>query len=96
MRILFSLLLATASPAIVIAQDGTNRPRAREMGVAPGIFAPGPLNAITDVPGGEVGHATINTGSGRSAVRTGVTAVFPRGKTFDPVFAGYFAGNERA
>jgi L-aminopeptidase/D-esterase-like protein len=54
---------------------------------------PGPLNAITDVAGVEVGMTTINTGEGAKAVRTGVTVVFPRGKKFDPVFAGYYAGN---
>ena len=52
------------------------RPRAREVGVAPGILAPGPLNAITDVDGVRVGHTTIVRGE---TVRTGVTAVLPHG-----------------
>ncbi len=61
---------------------------------------PGPWNAITDVPGVEVGEVTLNSGSGAlkrgvGPVRTGVTAVLPRGKTAptDGVFAGWFALN---
>ncbi len=52
------------------------RPRARELGVAPGSFEPGPWNAITDVAGVRVGHATIISGDD---VRTGVTAILPHG-----------------
>jgi D-aminopeptidase len=52
------------------------RPRAREMGVAPGVFQPGPLNAITDVSGVRVGQVTIVEGD---SVRTGVTAILPHG-----------------
>lgn len=55
------------------AQD---RARARDLGVAPGRLPPGPYNAITDVPGVRVGHATVNLGD---SVRTGVTAVLPHG-----------------
>jgi L-aminopeptidase/D-esterase-like protein len=60
---------------------------------------PGPLNAITDVKGIEVGHATLIAGQGKlqvgvGPVRTGVTAIFSRGKDSpDPVFAGWFALN---
>jgi len=60
---------------------------------------PGPLNAITDVKGVEVGHTTLISGDGPlkvgvGPVRTGVTAVFPRGKSStDAVFAGYFSLN---
>jgi L-aminopeptidase/D-esterase-like protein len=60
---------------------------------------PGPLNAITDVRGVEVGHATLVEGEGplvpgRGPVRTGVTAVLPRGRgSVDPVFGGWFALN---
>jgi D-aminopeptidase len=50
------------------------RPRARELGVAPGVFAPGPLNAITDVAGVLVGQVTVMDGD---SVRTGVTAILP-------------------
>ena len=60
---------------------------------------PGPLNAITDVRGVEVGHCTLISGKGRlvvgkGPVRTGVTAILPRGrKDAAPVFAGYFSLN---
>jgi len=66
------------------------RPRARDLGV-PFEGTPGALNAITDVPGVEVGHRTLIAAAG---VRTGVTAVWPRGKaTNDPVFGGFFSQN---
>ena len=72
--------------------------RARDVGV-PFEGIPGPLDAITDVTGVEVGHRTLIAGSGKlvvgkGPVRTGVTAVFPRGKgSDDPVFAGWFTMN---
>ncbi len=76
-----------------------DKPRARDLGV-PFDGTPGPLNAITDVRGVEVGHSTIIRGDGalevgKGPVRTGVTAVVPRGKATndDPVFAGWFALN---
>ena len=73
-------------------------PRARELGIR---FDgdPGPLNAITDVAGVEVGHATIVSGHGkltvgRGPIRTGVTAILPRGRRDgSPAFAGYFSLN---
>jgi D-aminopeptidase len=74
------------------------KPRARDLGV-PFDGVPGPLNAITDVKGVEVGHATIISGDGPlrvgvGPVRTGVTAVLPRGKdSKDAVFAGWFTLN---
>ncbi|HKB16805.1 MAG TPA: P1 family peptidase, partial [Planctomycetota bacterium] len=78
---------------------GGEKPRARDLGV-PFDGPPGPLNAITDVAGVEVGHATIVSGEGKlevgkGPVRTGVTAILPRGKTSatDPVFAGWFSLN---
>ena len=52
------------------------RPRIRELGVEPGIFPPGPLNAITDVEGVRVGHRTLIRGE---SIRTGVTAIVPHG-----------------
>jgi len=52
-------------------------PRARDHGIRIGLGAPGPMNAITDVPGVRVGHRTIVRGDGRGAVRTGVTSIFP-------------------
>src|SRR5438270_1817019 len=72
--------------------------RARDLGI-PFEGTPGPLDAITDVAGVEVGHRTLIAGAGKlvvgkGPVRTGVTAVFPRGKASDdPVFAGWFAMN---
>lgn len=52
------------------------RPRARDIGIAPGVFAPGPANAITDVAGVKVGQVTRIEGDD---VRTGVTAIVPHG-----------------
>ena len=68
------------------------RPRAREIGLAPGVFAPGPHNAITDVRGVSVGHGTIIQGDN---VRTGVTVVVPhQGNVFqDKVPGAVFVGN---
>src|SRR5438046_9783847 len=72
--------------------------RGRDVGV-PFEGIPGPLDAVTDVAGVEVGHRTLVVGSGKlvvgkGPVRTGVTAVFPRGKaSTDPVFAGWFTMN---
>src|SRR5215813_12816793 len=70
--------------------SGQIRPRARDLGV-PFEGAPGPLNAITDVLGVTVGHKTLIEGT---SIRTGVTAVWPRGKdSSDPVFGGFFSQN---
>ena len=74
------------------------KPRARDLGV-PFEGTPGPWNAITDVKGIEVGHTTLIEGEGKlvvgkGPVRTGVTAIFPRGKnSSDPVYAGWFSLN---
>ncbi len=57
-----------------VAQVASPRPRARELGVAPGIFHPGARNAITDVPGVTVGQVTVVEGD---SVRTGVTVIHP-------------------
>jgi D-aminopeptidase len=69
-----------------------NRPRAREIGLAPGVFAAGALNAITDVAGVRVGHATLIEGD---HVRTGVTAIVPHGGNVfqDKVPGAVFVGN---
>jgi D-aminopeptidase len=78
--------------------SGQANPRARDLGV-PFDGIPGALNAITDVRGVEVGHTTLISGDGAlkvgfGPVRTGVTAVLPRGKdSRDPVFAGFFSLN---
>lgn len=71
--------------------------RARDLGI-PFDGTPGPLNAITDVDGVEVGHTTLISGEGKlevgcGPVRTGVTAILPRGKQYDPVFAGWYSLN---
>ncbi len=80
----FALLLGAFNAA---AQD---KPRARNLGV-PFDGTPGILNAITDVQGVEVGETTLISGSN---VRTGVTAILPRGKrSTDSVFAGWFSQN---
>lgn len=73
------------------------KPRARDLGI-PFVGKAGPLNAITDVKGVEVGHSTIISGSGKNIVgqgpvRTGVTAIFPRGKRFNPVYANWYSLN---
>jgi D-aminopeptidase len=68
------------------------RPRARDVGLTPGILSPGPLNAITDVSGVLVGHQTIIRGD---SVRTGVTAVLPHGGNLfqEKVPGAVFVGN---
>ncbi|MDT9599137.1 DmpA family aminopeptidase [Sphingosinicella rhizophila] len=89
-------LLSLALPAAAPAQsDGAAQPaRARDLGV-PFHGEPGRLNAITDVAGVEVGHVTLISGTGplrvgEGPVRTGVTAVLPRGKASTaPVFAAW-------
>ena len=75
---------------LVSAQEP--RPRAREIGLAPGVFEPGANNAITDVTGVSVGHATLHQGD---AIRTGVTVIVPhQGNVFqDKVPGGVFIGN---
>ena len=82
------LLCLTALPAF--AQSG--RVRARDLGVAPGIFAPGPLNAITDVAGVKVGQVTITSGD---SIHTGITAILPHGGNvfLDRVPAAVHVGN---
>jgi len=71
--------------------------RARDLGL-PFEGEPGPNNAITDVVGTTVGHTTLLSGSGplvagRGPSRAGVTAILPRGRSVDPVFAGWYALN---
>jgi L-aminopeptidase/D-esterase-like protein len=102
-RLLHSLALMSAVMTLASlgqAQDkGVAKPRARDLGV-PFDGIPGPLNAITDVGGVTVGHTTLISGEGKlevgkGPVRTGVTAVFPRGKDVDDtgVFAGWWTLN---
>lgn len=80
------LLAALSSPA------ESHRPRAREAGIVIGILTPGPLNAITDVAGVEVGQVTLIEGAN---VRTGVTAIIPHNGNLyqDKVPAGFAVGN---
>jgi D-aminopeptidase len=74
------------------------KPRARDLGI-PFDGTPGPLNAITDITGVEVGHTTLISDEGKlkvgeGPVRTGVTAILPRGKKdLAPVFAAWFSLN---
>ena len=68
------------------------RPRARDLGLAPGVFPPGSLNAITDVAGVRVGQVTLLEGE---TIRTGVTAVLPHGGNLfqEKVPGAVFVGN---
>ncbi len=100
-KLAFSLLIFLAASVTVRPQKsapGSGDLRARELGV-PFEGTPGPLDAITDVKGVEVGYRTLISGEGKlqvgvGPVRTGVTAIFPRGKNaVDPVFAGWFTEN---
>lgn len=89
---MLALALCAASPAGSSAVQ-----RARDLGI-PFQGDPGPLNAITDVAGVRVGHTTIIQGEGElvvgeGPVRTGVTAILPRGGDYEPVFAGWYALN---
>ena len=77
----------------------SQKPRARDLGI-PFVGTPGAFNAITDVQGVEVGYSTIISGKGENTVgngpvRTGVTAIFPRGKAkkFSPVYANWYSLN---
>ena len=96
----FALICVTSFVAFANAQDkSASKPRARDLGV-PFDGTPGPLNAITDVRGITVGHTTLNFGEGKlqigkGPVRTGVTAILPRGKDSmsNPVFAGWWSLN---
>ena len=88
-----SIITITLISSIAFSQ----KPRARDIGVQ---FegTTGKFNAITDVKGVEVGHSTIIIGSGKNEigkgpVRTGVTAIFPRGKKFNPVYANWYSLN---
>lgn len=89
-RTLTLLLLAT------LAALQPSKPRARDLGV-PFEGTPGALNAMTDVAGVEVGFTTLIEGdgalqAGKGPVRTGVTAILPRGKgSSDAVMAGWFS-----
>ena len=91
-------LLAAALALAASALVGDSRPRGRELGI-PFPGTPGPLNAITDVPGVAVGHVTLISGDGKvvpgkGPVRTGVTAILPRARgDWDFVMAATFNQN---
>ena len=90
---LIAIIVVTCSISVA-----ATKPRARDLGV-PFDGQPGQFNAITDVKGVEVGHTTLISGSGKlkvgeGPVRTGVTAVLPRGsESKDAVFGGWFTLN---
>jgi len=88
-----TILILVALPLMTFGQTK----RARDLGI-PFEGTPGKYNAITDVEGVEVGHSTIISGHGENVigkgpVRTGVTAIFPRGKVNNPVFANWYTLN---
>jgi D-aminopeptidase len=91
-------LLVMLTTTVALTAMAQARPRARALGV-PFTGTPGPLNAITDVAGVEVGHVTLISGSGKlqrgkGPVRTGVTAILPTGKRYgERVFAAWEALN---
>lgn len=92
---LFSIFLVI----LIYSQSYGQKARARDLGI-PFIGTTGEFNAITDVQGVEVGYSTIISGEGKNIVgkgpiRTGVTAIFPRGKAskFSPVFANWYSLN---
>jgi D-aminopeptidase len=99
-RLFFLICVFTFATALAHAQDsGKAKPRARDLGI-PFDGTTGAINAITDVSGVTVGHTTLISGEGKlqvgkGPVRTGVTAVLPRGKDSmtDPVFAGWWSLN---
>ncbi|MGB3144929.1 MAG: P1 family peptidase, partial [Maribacter sp.] len=91
--ILVLLIMFFCLPAI------GQKPRARDLGI-PFVGNIGEFNAITDVKGVEVGYSTIISGNGenrlgKGPIRTGVTALFPRGKAkkFSPVYANWYSLN---
>jgi len=97
-RGIIALGIFLAAAAAVWAASAAHKPRARDLGV-PFDGTPGPLNAITDVKGVEVGQVTLISGEGRlvvgkGPVRTGVTAIFPQGRSFrERLFGAWFTLN---
>ncbi len=98
-RLIFTASTLITTLALLQLAPAQSKPRARDLGI-PFEGTPGALNAITDVKRIEVGHTTLISGEGKlqagaGPVRTGVTAILPRGKqsSNDPVFAGWFSLN---
>lgn len=94
LRALSLTCLALALCGALCTPAFADKPRARALGI-PFDGTPGPLNAITDVAPVTVGYTTVIEGAGEHAVRTGVTAILPRGRESidNPVFAGVFSLN---
>ncbi len=95
MHRILTIILGILAMALADAGDGFAKDkdsRARELGVQPGVLAPGPLNAITDVAGVLVGQVTVVAGDN---IRTGVTAILPHGGNLyqDKLPAGVAVGN---
>jgi L-aminopeptidase/D-esterase-like protein len=91
------MLSMTSGTTLSQTPGAAAKPRARDLGI-PFDGTTGPYNAITDVGGVTVGLKTLVDGEGKlvvgqGPVRTGVTAILPRGKSYDPVFAGWYALN---
>jgi D-aminopeptidase len=91
-RLLLGVAALGLCSLIVVVANAQPRPRARDLGIAPGVHPPGPLNAITDVDGVRIGHTTVIEGD---RVRTGVTAIVPHGGNLfqDKVAGAVFVGN---
>jgi D-aminopeptidase len=85
-------MIATLTNTTLLSAREGERPRARDLGIRPGILEPGPLNAITDVIGVKVGHVTLVAGD---RVRTGVTMIVPHGGNLfqEKVTGAVFVGN---
>ncbi len=88
------LLVGAALALTMGIAAAADKPRARDLGI-PFLGTPGTNNAITDVAGVEVGYSTIIEGSGKievgkGPIRTAVTAILPRGRTFGPVLSGWY------
>jgi D-aminopeptidase len=94
MRTRWAYAVGGLTMAVIIGGNvmAQGRPRARDLGIAPGAGTPGPANAITDVAGVKVGHTTVVQGEN---VRTGVTAILPHGGNLfrEKVPGAVFIGN---
>src|SRR6266496_2011299 len=86
------LILLSITGLYTTVSIAQGRPRARQLGLAPGIYSTGALNAIADVAGVRVGHTTVIEGDD---VRTGVTAILPHGGNLfrEKVAGAVFVGN---
>jgi len=97
-RLVASIVVLLCAVSVAGHAGAADKPRARDLGV-PFTGTPGPLNAITDVAGVEVGHTTLISGEGalvrgKGPVRTGVTAILPNGRDFrGRLFAGWYTLN---